>query len=176
MTHLNAFNFDQMVSEKEGKPVTTSFQIAEYFGKQHKHVLRDIKNLDCSEDFTKSNFGLCFKNNELQNGKKQSYYIISKDGFMFLVMGYRGKKASELKENYIKAFNWMHEQLANISKSYMEALNKAMLQFKQEQSIASYAGRTLRHWQDSKPMLESKINEIAAKAQLKLELANEHYH
>lgn len=172
MANLNTFNFDHMVSEREGKPVTTSFQIAEYFGKQHKHVLRDIKNLDCSEEFTKSNFGLCFKNNVLQNGKKQIYYIISKDGFMFLAMGYRGKKASELKENYIKAFNWMHEQLTNISKSYMEMLNKAMLQFKQEQSIASYAGKTLRQWQDSKPILERKINEIASKSQLKLEIAS----
>lgn len=170
MTHLKQFNFEQMVSEKEGKPVTTSFQIAEYFGKHHHHVLRDIKRLDCSAEFMKTKVGFCFKNNELQNGKKQSYYIISKDGFMFLVMGCRGKKAAELKENYIKAFNWMHEKISNISNSYMEMLNKTMLQFKQEQSIASYAGRTLRQWQDSKQMLESKINEIAAKAQLRLEM------
>lgn len=95
---------------------------------------------------------------------------MTKNGFMFLVMGFTGEKAAAIKEAYINAFDWMHEQLANISKSYMEALNKAMLQFKQEQSIASYAGRTLRHWQDSKPMLESKINEIAAKAQLRLEM------
>lgn len=97
-------------------------------------------------------------------------------GFMFLVMGFTGKKAAKIKEAYINAFDWMYEQISNINNSYMEMLNKAMLQFKQEQNIASYAGRTLRHWQDSKPILESKINEIASKAQLKLELANEHYH
>ncbi|AZS50063.1 Rha family transcriptional regulator [Entomomonas moraniae] len=174
MTNLNTFNFDQMVSEKEGKPVTTSLKVAEYFGKQHKHVLRDLKKLDCSNEFIESNFGLSEYID--QRGRRLPMYTMTKNGFMFLVMGFTGAKAAAIKEAYINAFDWMHEQLNNISKSYMEMLNKAMLQFKQEQSIASYAGRTLRHWQDSKPMLESKINEIASKAQLKLELANGHYH
>lgn len=171
MTHLKQFNFEQMVSEKEGKPVTTSFQIAEYFGKHHHHVLRDIKRLDCSAEFMKTNFGFCLKINDLQNGKKQGYYIISKDGFMFLVMGYRGKKAAELKENYIKAFNWMHEQLTNKAQSFMAAYNDLIMQFNQEKSVASFAGRSLRKWRDRKPILTSKIKQLEDMGQGRLLLS-----
>lgn len=178
MTHLNAFNFDQMVSEKEGKPVTTSLKVAEYFGRDHKSVLRSIRMLDCSKEFTSAHFCAHVQSIAIGNGatKESKVYEMDFQGFMFLVMGFTGKKAAKIKEAYINAFDWMYEQISNINNSYMEMLNKAMLQFKQEQSIASYAGRTLRQWQDSKPMLESKINEIASKAQLKLELANGHYH
>lgn len=168
MTDLKQFDFDQMVSEKEGKPVTTSLKVAEYFGKTHGKVLRAIKKLKCSKKFTEANFGLSGYIDS--TGRKLPMYTMTKDGFIFLVMGFTGEKAAQVKEAYIDAFNWMYDQLTNISKSYMEMLNKAMLQFKQEQSIASYAGRTLRHWQDSKPILESKINEIASKAQLRLEM------
>ncbi len=168
MTNLIKFDFEQMVAAKDGKPVTTSLKVAEYFGKTHSKVLRAIKKLKCSKKFTEANFGLSDYIDS--TGRKLPMYIMSKDGFIFLVMGFTGEKAAQIKESYINAFNWMYEQLTNISNSYMTMLNKAMLQFKQEQSIASYAGRTLRQWQESKPMLEGKINEIACKAQLKLEM------
>ena len=89
--------------------MTTSLLIAENFNKSHAHVLRDIENLDCSKEFRESNFGLSSYNSE-QN-KSLPMYLITKDGFMFLVMGYRGKKASKIKENYIKAFNIMLDLL-----------------------------------------------------------------
>ena len=58
-----------------GVPMTTSVLVAKTFGKEHKHVLRDIDNLECSEEFTASNFGLCMKIRELANGvKKQDRY------------------------------------------------------------------------------------------------------
>lgn len=168
MTDLKQFNFEKMVSEKEGKPVTTSLKVAEYFGKKHSKVLRAIKMLKCSKEFSEANFGSADYIDE--QGKPRPMYTMTKNGFMFLVMGFTGEKAAAIKEAYINAFDWMHEQLTNVSKSYMDMLNKAMLQFKQEQSIASYAGRTLRQWQDSKPILENKLNEIASKAQLRLEM------
>lgn len=49
-------------------PMTTSLNVANIFGKQHKHVLRDIKELDCSDDFRESNFGLSFIIRELPTG------------------------------------------------------------------------------------------------------------
>lgn len=90
-------------------PMTTSLNIAEIFGKQHKHVLRDIKELDCSEEFTKTNFGLSEYTDP--TGRKLPYYTMTRDGFTFLVMGYRGKKAAAFKEAYIKAFNQMEQEL-----------------------------------------------------------------
>lgn len=91
--------------------VTDSFSVAKYFGKRHEQVLRKLKDLGCSFEFTKHNFVLCHKNNESQNGKLQPFYQMTKDGFMFLVMGFTGKRAAEIKERYINAFNEMAEKL-----------------------------------------------------------------
>ncbi|HHP0484955.1 TPA: Rha family transcriptional regulator [Vibrio harveyi] len=90
---------------------TGSFLVAKYFGKRHDDVLRKIRNLDCSVTFTNRNFTVCHKNNELQNNKLQPFYQMTKDGFMFLVMGFTGKKAAAIKEAYINAFNVMAAQL-----------------------------------------------------------------
>ncbi|MFS1583841.1 MAG: Rha family transcriptional regulator [Candidatus Arsenophonus phytopathogenicus] len=96
-----------------GKAITTSLDVADYFCKLHKDVLKRIKVLECSTEFTERNFSLCFKNNKLQNGKPQPYYEMTKDGFVFLVMGFTGKKAAQFKEAYIAEFNRMEAQLHN---------------------------------------------------------------
>ncbi|WP_052702584.1 Rha family transcriptional regulator [Vibrio sp. S234-5] len=100
--------------------VTDSFHVAKYFGKLHKNVLQKLQQLECSPEFTKLNFQLCHKNNELQNGKLQPFYQMTKDGFMFLVMGFTGKRAAEIKERYINAFNEMEQKLANNQKKLPE--------------------------------------------------------
>jgi len=89
----------------DGVAVTTSRDIAKHFGKEHYNVLRSIQCLECSEEFTKLNFEVCYENSELQNGKPLLFYRITKDGFFFLVMGFTGKEAARIKEAYINAFN-----------------------------------------------------------------------
>lgn len=84
-----------------------SLMVAEMFGKRHDKVLRDIRELDCSEEFRLSNFGESSYLNDQH--KKQPCYDMTRDGFTFLVMGYRGKKAAHFKELYIKRFNEMEK-------------------------------------------------------------------
>lgn len=79
--------------------------VAQYFEKEHKNVLADIRNLDCSEEFRRLNFQPSSYKNE--QGKKQPCYHMTRDGFVFLAMGYRGKKAAKFKELYIRRFNEM---------------------------------------------------------------------
>lgn len=102
-----------LVKIENSQVVTTSLKIAEIFGKSHAHVLRDIKALECSDSFRKSNFGLSYIIKQLpNNGSKQlPMYYITRDGFMFLVMGFTGKTAAKWKEAYIKAFNDMEAKL-----------------------------------------------------------------
>jgi phage regulator Rha-like protein len=45
-------------ADTNNKPKTNSLFVAEWFNKDHKHVLRDIENLDCSDEFRQTNFGL----------------------------------------------------------------------------------------------------------------------
>ncbi len=96
----------------EEKLITTSLQVAEVFEKEHARVLRDIRELSCSEDFRNGNFAKSSYINS-QN-KKQPMYQITKDGFVLLVMGYTGEKAMKFKEDYIKAFNKMENELRRI--------------------------------------------------------------
>ncbi|MBD5143779.1 MAG: transcriptional regulator [Ruminococcus sp.] len=82
-----------------------SLFVAKAFDKAHNTVLRDIRELDCSDEFRLYNFVQSSYKNE--QGKKQPCYCITRDGFVFLAMGYRGKKAAQFKELYIKRFNEM---------------------------------------------------------------------
>lgn len=93
----------------DGKLLTSSLNLAEVFEKNHKDVLRDIRMLDCSDEFSQRNFApssyLSDQNKELPQ------YLMTKDGFTFLAMGYTGAKAAQFKEAYIKQFNEMEEKL-----------------------------------------------------------------
>lgn len=101
-----------LVNVENSQVVTTSLKVAEIFGKNHSHVLRSIKQLECSEDFRASNFGLSKFTYSNGNIKKQlPMYYITRDGFMFLVMGFTGKTAAKWKEAYIKAFNEMEAKI-----------------------------------------------------------------
>ena len=98
-----------IISLHHGKPVTTSLKVAEAFGKLHKNVIRRLESLECSPEFTRLNF----EPSEYidSTGRKLTMWEMTKDGFMFLVMGFTGTKAAAIKEAYINAFNWMAEQL-----------------------------------------------------------------
>lgn len=102
-----------LVAVENEQAVTTSLRVAEVFGKLHKDVLRAVKSLDCSEDFHKRNFALMQKSIKIGNDaeRKSPMYYITRDGFMFLVMGFTGKTAAKWKEAYIKAFNEMEAKI-----------------------------------------------------------------
>ena len=95
-----------------------SLMVAQYFNKSHNHVLRDIQKLDCSDEFRLSNFGQSSYINE--QGKRQPCVCMTRDGFMFLVMGYRGKKAAAIKEAYIKRFNDMEHLIETLVETRQE--------------------------------------------------------
>lgn len=94
---------------KEEVTVVTSLDVAETFGKEHKNVLKDIRELECSEEFRRLNFEQSSYINT-QN-KNQPMYYMTRDGFTILAMGYTGEKAMHFKEAYIRQFNAMEKAL-----------------------------------------------------------------
>lgn len=101
-----------LVIIQDSRPMTLSLKVARYFEKEHKHVIRDIREKilpNVSEDFGRSNFGLSSYLNE-QN-KEQPMYTLTRDGFTMVAMGYTGNRAMKFKENYITEFNKMEEAL-----------------------------------------------------------------
>lgn len=111
-TLLPSEHFSPSVSLHSGRPATTSLEVAKFFGKQHQHVMRSIDDLrsNTPESFSASNFGRAEYSDE--QGKPRPMFILYRDGFMLLVMGYTGKKALAMKLAYIEAFNRMEEELA----------------------------------------------------------------
>lgn len=95
-----------------------SLFVAEFFEKNHQHVIRDIRELDCSDEFRVSNFGQSYYLNS--QGKKQPCYHMTRDGFVFLAMGYRGKKAAKFKELYIRRFNEMESFIKTLISARQE--------------------------------------------------------
>ena len=95
-----------------------SLMVAEFFGKHHDKVVRDIENLDCSAEFNAANFGVIKYTDS--RGRRQRAYAMTRDGFMFLVMGYRGKKAAAIKEAYIKRFNDMERLIGTLVETRQE--------------------------------------------------------
>lgn len=87
--------------------------VALYFKKMHKNVIQKIESLDCSPEFTSANFSADVQMVGIGNGAERGSksYKITKDGFVFLVMGFTGKKAAAFKEAYIAEFNRMEATL-----------------------------------------------------------------
>ena len=103
---------NNLVKVTNGELMTTSKIIADVFGKAHRKVTRDINELDCSAEFRATNFGQSSYTSP-QN-KVLKCFDITRDGMVFLCMGFTGKKAGEWKEKYIAAFNEMEKGLLNV--------------------------------------------------------------
>lgn len=102
--------------EKMLQSKTTSIDVSKKFGKEHKNVLRDIKELieQHSKEFGQLNFE---PSNYLnKQGKTQPMYQMTFDGFMMLVMGYKGKQYAKIKEWYVTKFREMTEYIIAIQK------------------------------------------------------------
>lgn len=165
---LNEEDFRQMVKTQGGRPTTDSLKVARYFGKDHKAVLRKIARMKCSADFNRRNFALA----EYVDAKGESRPMneLTKNGFMFVVMGFTGEKADLIKEDFINAFDWMADQLANKSSSFDEQRHLLMAELNQELGLASLAGKTMRRWQLKKPVIEGKIIQLEKDGQQVLHL------
>lgn len=99
----------------EGRPVTSSRIVAEYFGKQHHHVVRDIRNLIAQKpDLERNaNFGECSETVSLANGatRQVPMYWMDRKGFSILAMGFTGAKALDFKCAFYDEFERMEKAL-----------------------------------------------------------------
>lgn len=101
---------DIILSTQNGEPVVSSRQIAENFGKEHKNVLQTIDNMTAENSALLQMFHL--SEYTTSQNKKLPMYLMNRDGFSLLVMGFTGKAALEWKLKYIQAFNEMEKKLA----------------------------------------------------------------
>lgn len=105
----------ELVYLKDNAAVCNSLQVAEKFGKRHDKLIFEIERMysgligkGCTQNggaplFVKSSYV------QPQNKQKYPMYLMNRDGFSLLVMGFTGKNALEWKLQYIKAFNQMEK-------------------------------------------------------------------
>lgn len=153
---------------------TDSRIVANAFGKRHADVLRAIRELECSEEFTRRNFALVTEtitytdtdgNEQTRETGRTSHYEISQDGFMILVMGFTGKPAMEIKERFIAAFNEMRTMLNDINYSTIANLYRALEIEAVSRTMGSLGGRILRRRRSEKRVNHETIARLRAQIQ-----------
>lgn len=103
-----------LVHQTGDRLFVTSLDISNRFGRQHRNVMQAIDNLECSTEFRRLNFQQTVNTrpNPSGGGPIQSrMFEITRDGFVFLCMGFTGPQAALWKERYIAAFNQMESTL-----------------------------------------------------------------
>lgn len=105
---------NELVTMYNHQLVTDSRQVAEHFEKQHQHVIRDIENLvNKAEEKDASKIGRMFFETAMPDayGRMKRVYLMNRDGFSLLVMGFTGAKALEWKLKFLEAFNAMEKAI-----------------------------------------------------------------
>ena len=99
---------NELVTINGKQVVTSSRNVAEHFEKEHKHVLDSIRAILAAENSAAKFFHETTYENR---GKQYPEYLMNRDGFALLVMGFTGKAALEWKMKYIDAFNAMEKSI-----------------------------------------------------------------
>lgn len=102
------------------KMFVTSRFVADQFSRAHRTVTKAIQDLECDEDFRVQNF----LQSDFVNAQGRTYqeYTMSRDGFMFLCMGFTGKEAALIKQRFIQAFNVMEDILLKQAEKQQDKL------------------------------------------------------
>lgn len=103
---------EALVKVENNQIVTDSRSVAEHFGKEHAKVIRSIEGI-ISETPKVASQKMFYKTTYKVEGNNKSYkmYLMNRNGFSLLVMGFTGARAMEWKLRYIDAFNEMETQL-----------------------------------------------------------------
>lgn len=109
--------------EKGNQIFCDSLQVAETFNKRHADVLRNIETIirqdsGLSTNFTQRNFALSTYKDS--SGKQNKMYLLTKDGFAIVTMGFTGRKAMRFKEAYIRRFNQMEQFIKSLITAKLE--------------------------------------------------------
>lgn len=141
---------NELVQIVNNQAVTSSRQVAEKFGKQHKNVLASIREILVAEkSATKFYSETTFE----YRGQKFPMYLMNRDGFSLLVMGFSGKEAIEWKIKYINAFNEMENRLKGDPMKQLDIMEKQIAIMRQYgQQLMEHSGQIVS--------LNNAVNEV----------------
>lgn len=126
MENIKHKHKDVVIKKIDGELVVTSRQVAEDFGKEHKNVVRAIENLTAQNSAVKN---IMIESKFEHRGNEYTEYLLTRDGFSLLVMGFTGSKALEWKLKYIEAFNQMEQAIKKRHSKPLSAMDQLRLQY-----------------------------------------------
>lgn len=146
---------DAVYKTEKGTPVTDSLKVAQVFGRQHKNVIRSIRDIMASANLLANRQTFCESTYIDTQGKSQPIFLMTKEGFCALVMRWNGDKANRFKMAFIEMFGKMEQafrqvqpqQYPAIPQTFAEALRLAASQAEkieeQQRKIEADAPRVL---------------------------------
>lgn len=159
-------DLSEFVSMESGELLTDSRRVAAHFGKPHKNVLRAYDALECSSEFNRLNFEPVEYTDA--KGETRREVLMTKDGFMFLAMGFTGKEAAAMKEAFIKAFNEMAQRLRDHSRNLWAELRELERLESASAARASLGSRLMLERKAAIPGFEGRRALLEAKSQPRL--------
>ena len=119
------------------KEYMTSMEVAEITGKEHKHVMRDIRVL-LEQGVHESNFGLTFIIRTLPNNaqRKDPCYNITKKGCLILASGYNALLREKIIDRWEELETKERQNVPALPQTYLEALKALVLSEEQKQVLA----------------------------------------
>lgn len=158
----------ELVTLSGDQLVTDSRRVAKHFGRRHDDVLKAIRRLECSPDFHARNFAETVSYRENPAGGRPipgKFVTMTKNGFVFLAMGFTGSEAARIKEAYIGAFDSMAEQLERRDLSLMRRLLDHELRDKDSRQRGQIHGRGLATRRKEKHSLAKEEDALKRRAQ-----------
>lgn len=157
---------NELLTISNGQPTASSRDVAEHFGKEHKNVLQSIENLTAENSALTQMF---FKTSYTSGtGKAYPMYLMNRDGFTLLAMGFTGKEALAWKMKYINAFNAMEQELRSQQQGLTEADFSALsyearaiikMELQQKQQAKQIAELTTQQ-QETRTMVNQTLSAI----------------
>ncbi|EIW6614109.1 TPA: Rha family transcriptional regulator [Clostridium perfringens] len=152
------------LSNQNGQVVVSSRKIAEDFGKRHDSVLRDIDNL-IGNIGSPQNCGSLFIESEYKHPQNKQWYkeyLMTRDGFTLLAMGFNGDKALQWKLKYIEAFNKMEQALKEQRKptSAIDLFEAQVQAFKEVKGEVQEVKNELKEFQEDLPLIGAEPEEL----------------
>jgi Rha family phage regulatory protein len=157
---------EHLVRLEGDRLMTDTLTVAKSTNKRHDNVLRAYDNLQCSAEFSLLNFEESDFVDE--RGKLRRLVKMTKDGFMLLVMGFKGEVAMAIKEAYIAAFNAMAAYIATHRQSLWQQMQAVIAQNTESKVKASFGSHLMLVRKRELPALKKAQADLDKQIQMPL--------
>ena len=152
------------VLNQDGQLVVTSREVSENFKKAHKNVIQSLETLISQMGGAEKSANLFIESEYQDEQNKQMYkeYLLTRDGFSLLVMGFTGAKALEWKLKYIQAFNEMEQSLKKPQLLAKDQLRLQLQILEEQDKKIEGVSKKVDNLEDNLPLFNIECKELQA--------------